>query len=103
HAELKGLCEQLGVTYSCSAWDLTSARELAGVEPAWIKIPSACNTAAAMMGWLCEHYAGDLHISLGMTTRAEERLLLEQLDAPGSLPGTVIYACAARYSRAVRE
>lgn len=103
HAELKELCDSLGVVYSCSAWDLTSARELAELMPDWIKIPSACNTDAPMMGWLCEHFMGDLHVSVGMTTRAEERLLLEQLDAHGRLPDTVIYACTSGYPVAVDD
>ncbi len=103
HAELKALCESLGITYSCSAWDLTSARELTELEPEWIKIPSACNTDAEMMTFLCEHFAGDLHVSLGMTTHAEERLLLELLDAHGRLPDTVIYACTSGYPVAVDD
>ncbi|MFO0632511.1 MAG: N-acetylneuraminate synthase family protein [Nannocystaceae bacterium] len=52
HAELKALCESLGIDYSCSAWDMTSARELASLAPSWIKIPSACNTDFEMLGWL---------------------------------------------------
>ncbi len=101
HAELKALCESLGIDYSCSAWDMTSARELASLAPSWIKIPSACNTDFEMLGWLCEHYAGGLHISLGMTTRAEERTLIEQLDAHGRLADTVLYACTSGYPVAV--
>jgi sialic acid synthase len=103
HAELKSLCDALGVTYSCSAWDLTSARQLHELAPAWIKIPSACNTDIEMMTWLCEHFAGDLHVSLGMTTHAEERVLLELLAAHGRLPNTVIYACTSGYPVAMED
>lgn len=103
HAELKALCESLGVEYSCSAWDMTSARELAELEPNWIKIPSACNTDFAMLAWLCEHYAGAIHVSLGMTTQAEERSLIELLDAHDRLPDTVLYACTSGYPVAVDD
>jgi sialic acid synthase len=103
HAELKALCESLGITYSCSAWDLTSARELTELDPDWIKIPSACNTNFEMMSFLCEYYAGGLHISLGMTTEAEERTLLDLLRAHGRLKDTVLYACTSGYPVAVDD
>jgi N-acetylneuraminate synthase len=97
HAELKALCESLGVVYSCSAWDMTSARELTELDPDWIKIPSACNTNYEMLGWLCEYYGGAIHVSLGMTTHAEERTLLDLLRAHGRLKDTVLYACTSGY------
>ena len=43
HAELKAYCEQFGIVYSTSVWDLTSAKEIASLKPELIKIPSACN------------------------------------------------------------
>lgn len=103
HAELKALCENLGIDYSCSAWDLTSARELASLEPKWIKIPSACNTNHELLEWLCEHYAGSIHVSLGMTTQAEERSLMELLRVNGRLRDTVLYACTSGYPVAVDQ
>ncbi len=103
HAELKELCESLGIDYSCSAWDLTSARELTELQPKWIKIPSACNTNIAMMTWLCEHYAGSIHVSLGMTTHGEERALLDLLAAHDRLGDTVLYACTSGYPVAVDD
>jgi N-acetylneuraminate synthase len=56
-----------------------------------------------MMTWLCEHFAGGLHVSLGMTTHAEERVLLDLLDAHGRLQDTVIYACTSGYPVAVDD
>jgi len=103
HAELKALCESLGVEYSCSAWDLTSARELTEIDPNWIKIPSACNTNFEMMKWICEYYAGGIHISLGMTTHAETGTLMDLLRANGRLPDTVLYACTSGYPVAVDD
>src|ERR1700756_5757569 len=43
HAELKKFCDELGIVYSTSVWDLTSAKEIAVLNPQLIKIPSACN------------------------------------------------------------
>jgi sialic acid synthase len=33
HKQLKNWCEELGVTYSSSVWDLTSAKEIASLNP----------------------------------------------------------------------
>jgi len=103
HAELAALCSELGIAYSSSAWDLTSAKELASLQPAFLKIPSACNTHGAMLTWLCQHYGGSIHVSLGMTTRAEETELVELLTAHDRLRDTVLYACTSGYPVAVED
>jgi len=103
HADLAALCGELGIQYSSSAWDLTSAKELASLHPAFIKIPSACNTHGAMLTWLCEHYEGSIHVSLGMTTHAEETELVELLAAHDRLRDTVLYACTSGYPVAVED
>lgn len=52
HKQLKAACEELGIVYSTSVWDLTSAKEIAALEPELIKIPSACNNHYEMLSWL---------------------------------------------------
>ena len=47
HSELKNYCEKMGITYSTSVWDLSSAREIASLNPEMIKIPSACKIGRA--------------------------------------------------------
>jgi N-acetylneuraminate synthase len=37
HAELKKWCEEYGIAYSTSVWDLTSAKEIASLNPELIK------------------------------------------------------------------
>jgi N-acetylneuraminate synthase len=103
HARLKHLCESLGIAYSCSAWDLTSARELASLGLDFIKIPSACNTHWEMLDWLCANFEGQIHVSCGMTTRAEERLLVEFFRARGRARSLVLYACTSGYPVAVED
>ena len=71
HRELKAYCEKFGLIYSTSVWDMTSAKEVAQLNPVAIKIPSACNTHYEMLDWLCKNYNGEIHVSLGMTTRDE--------------------------------
>lgn len=97
HRELKALCDDLGVEYSSSVWDLTSAKEVASLNPALIKVPSACNTHAPLLNYLCGAYPGELHISLGMTTRAEEAWLIELLAKRNRIKDTVLYACVSGY------
>lgn len=97
HAELKKCCEAFGIVYSCSVWDLTSAKEIAALNPRMIKIPSASNTNADMLTWLCDNYEGKLHLSLGMTTRKEEAAILDLLESKGRLADVVLYVCTAGY------
>jgi sialic acid synthase len=97
HRRLKELCDEWNVIYSSSVWDLTSAREIVSLEPALIKVPSACNTHYAMLEYLCGEFAGELHISLGMTTRKEEGMLIEFLQRRQRLSDTVLYACVSGY------
>lgn len=97
HRRLKALCEEWGVVYSTSVWDMTSARQIASLAPAWIKVPSACNTRFDILAYLCDEFAGDIHISLGMTTRQEEEGIIGLLAARGRLGDTVLYACVSGY------
>ncbi len=97
HHELKETCETYGVTYSSSVWDMTSAAEIFGLNPKLIKVPSACNTHFELLARLCCEYGGDLHISLGMTTRQEEERLIDFLRERGRLGSVVLYHCTSGY------
>ena len=97
HKELKAYCEELGVVYSTSVWDLTSAKEIAGLTPKFIKVPSACNNHYPMLEWLCDNYQGEIHVSLGMTTYEEEDRLMQLFEAKGRNKDVVLYICTAGY------
>lgn len=97
HAQLKKWCEEFGITYSTSVWDLTSAKEIAALEPDFIKIPSACNNHYEMLDWLCENYRGIIQISLGMTTRAEEKALIELFTSKHRNKDLTIFCCTSGY------
>ncbi len=97
HRQLKEWCEQFRVTYACSVWDLTSAKEIASLEPELIKIPSASNLHREMLGWLCDNYSGDIHVSLGMTTRQEEDELVRFFEDRGRARDVVLYSCTSGY------
>ncbi|MDO7135406.1 N-acetylneuraminate synthase family protein [Algibacter lectus] len=97
HQELKSFCESIGIDYSTSVWDLTSAKEIASLQPKFIKIPSACNNNITMLAWLCEHYKGELHISTGMTTKSEIEDLVQLFSEHNRAKDLVLYNCTSGY------
>ncbi len=97
HKELKEYCEQMNIVYSTSVWDLTSAKEVAGLHPAYIKIPSACNNHFRMLDWLCENYEGEIQISFGMTTHAEEEKIVRLFEDKGRSRDLTVYVCTSGY------
>ena len=97
HAQLKKWCEEVGITYSTSVWDMTSAREIASLEPKFIKIPSACNTHYEMLNWLCDNYKGEIQISFGMTTHEEEEKIIQLFENKGRNKDLIIFNCTSGY------
>ena len=97
HQELKTYCEEIGITYSTSVWDVTSAKEIASLNPEFIKIPSACNNNINMLGWLCENYKGEIHISTGMTTKNEIEDLVNLFKKYDRNKDLVLYNCTSGY------
>lgn len=97
HQELKTFCESIDIDYSTSVWDLTSAKEMAMLEPKFLKIPSACNNNIKMLDWLCENYKGELHISTGMTTKDEIEDLVRLFKSHNRNKDLVLYNCTSGY------
>lgn len=97
HAQLKKWCDEYGIEYSTSVWDLTSAKEIASLNPKFIKIPSACNTHYEMLEWLCDNYKGEIQLSLGMTTTEEEEKIVELFEKKGRGKDLILYACTSGY------
>jgi N-acetylneuraminate synthase len=97
HSQLKKYCEEMGIVYSTSVWDTTSAKEIASLNPDFIKIPSACNNNYEMLGWLCENYRGEIHISTGMTTKNETETLVNYFIEKGRNKDLVLYNCTSGY------
>ncbi|WP_068471655.1 N-acetylneuraminate synthase family protein [Saccharicrinis aurantiacus] len=95
--ELKEYCEDLGIVFSTSTWDLTSAKEIASLKPELIKIPSACNNNYDMLTWLCENYQGEIHCSTGMTTKNEIEDLVSFFESKGRAKDVVLYNCTSGY------
>lgn len=97
HAQLKKWCEEVGITYSTSVWDMTSAKEIASLNPKFIKIPSACNNHFEMLQWLCDNYKGEIQISFGMTTHEEEEEIVKLFEKNGRAKDLVLFNCTSGY------
>lgn len=98
HADLMAYCEKIGITYCTSVWDNTSAREISELNPDFIKVPSAGNTKFEMLQILRDQYKGEVHISFGMTTHAEEEKVIKFFEETGDAKNRlVIYSCTSGY------
>ncbi len=97
HQILKNKCEEIGVGYSTSVWDLTSAKEVSSLNPDYIKIPSACNLCFDILEYLCVNYSGKIHLSLGMTTFQEEFSIIDFFKKHNRLLDLVLYHCTSGY------
>ena len=97
HKELKSYCEQMGIIYSSSVWDMTSTREIVSLNPKLIKIPSAINSNFEILEYICNNFQGDVHISLGMTTHKEEEDIVSFVKEQKRNKDVVLYACTSGY------
>lgn len=97
HLELQAYCREKGIEYSTSVWDLTSAKEMAELNPKFLKIPSACNNHYEMLTWLCDNYQGEIQISFGMTTHEEEKKIVDLFEKKGRSKDLTIYSCTSGY------
>lgn len=103
HKELKDFCDKLGVIYSTSVWDVTSATEIVQLNPVYIKIPSACNLNFALLEYLADNYPGEIHVSFGMTSRAEEEEIISFFEKKQRAKDIVIYSCTSGYPVAFKD
>lgn len=104
HAGLKKYAESIGIDYSTSVWDPTSARDIISINPHFIKVPSACNNNYNMMKILRDEYEGDIHISFGMTTHAEEEEIVAFFEETGQAKKRlVVYSCTSGYPVAFED
>jgi sialic acid synthase len=98
HAALKQYAESIGIDYSTSVWDASSAKEISSLNPILIKVPSACNNNYEMLKVLRDEYKGEVHISFGMTTHAEEQEVIRFFEETNQAQNRlVIYSCTSGY------
>lgn len=98
HEELNNHCNKIGIEYSTSVWDVTSAEEMITFNPTLLKVPSACNTHFEMLEILRDSYKGEVHLSFGMTNKLEEKQIVEFFEARNQAKDRlVVYACTSGY------
>ena len=97
HAKLINHCKKNKIEYTCSAWDLKSAKDLINLKLNHIKIPSACNLDFKMINYLCGNFKGKIHISLGMTKLLEEKKIVNCIKKNKRSKDTILYACTSGY------
>lgn len=103
HRQLQQWCSEESIEYSTSVWDLTSAKEIVSLQPKQIKVPSACNLNKKLLQYLCEHFEGEIHLSLGMTTKTEEKQIVSFFEEYHRNQDLVIYSCTSGYPVAFED
>lgn len=99
HRELQDHCKSIGLEYSCSVWDTTSAKEIITLKPSLIKVGSPSNMHWEMQQVLREEYDGEIHISTGMSTKDEiEQIVSFWEQGKGDAKNRVVlYNCTSGY------
>lgn len=97
HAQLQKWCNEFGVEYSTSVWDVKSAQEICTLHPRLIKVPSACNLNRPLLEYLCDNFDGEIHLSFGMTSRDEEEKIISFFEYKKRNKDLVIYDCTSGY------
>lgn len=98
HKDLKYYCNKIGIEYSTSVWDITSAKEMVKLNPIMLKVPSACNNHFDMLKVLRDEYEGEVHLSFGMTNKNEEKEIIDFFEDTNQAKNRlVIYSCTSGY------
>ena len=98
HKKLKKICEKFKKIYSVSVWDISSFEQIKKIKPKMIKIPSAHNLDFKLIDFiLLSNFKGDIHLSLGMTTKKEERKIINLFHKRKKLNKLVLYTCTSKY------
>ena len=96
--ELLNYCNQVGIIYSTSVWDVSSAKDVITLNPEFIKVPSACNNNFEMMKVLRDEFKGQVQISVGMTSKKEVDEIIEFFELCNQArERLLIYACTSGY------
>ena len=98
HERLKEYCGIVGITYSTSVWDTTSAREMITLEPEFLKVPSACNNNFEMLKVLRDDFEGQVQLSIGMTRKYEVEEIVSFFEKTDQAQSRLlIYSCTSGY------
>ncbi len=97
HKKIQSYCKKKKIEYMCSAWDITSLKQLIKLRVKHLKIPSACNNNEELLSYLFKKFNGYIHISLGMTTKQEEEKIVNMSKKYKKNKRLILYACTSDY------
>tara|TARA_B100000965_G_scaffold252156_1_gene212147 strand:- start:8504 stop:9373 length:870 start_codon:yes stop_codon:yes gene_type:complete len=103
HHKIKKYCEDVGIGYSVSVWDIKSAKEVVELNPEYIKIPSAMNNHIELLSYLADNFEGQIHVSTGMTYEKELENMKNLFQQKNKLDKLVIYSCTSGYPIEAKE
>jgi N-acetylneuraminate synthase len=96
--KLKDYCDSIGITFSISVWDVTSAKEMISFEPEFLKVPSACNNNFNMLKVLRDDFKGQVQLSVGMTTKSEIEDIVSFFEENDQAKSRLLlYSCTSGY------
>ena len=96
--ELKEYCDSVGIVFSTSVWDVTSAKEMISFKPEFLKVPSACNNNFSMLKVLRDDYNGQVQLSIGMTTKDEVEDIVTFFEEKNQAKSRLlVYSCTSGY------
>lgn len=97
HKKLKEYCDLKGIGYSASVWDIKSAKQICSLKPHMIKIASPCNCNYEMLEWICDNYEGEIHLSLGMTSKEDIDKIVNFFIKKKRNKDLILYSCTSGY------
>ena len=97
HKILKEYCDKVGINYACSVFDIKSAKQIIKLKPSILKIPSACNLNFELLYYVCQNYCGEIHLSLGMTSKNDIDKIVQFFVDNNRNHDLVLYACTSSY------
>ena len=96
--ELKLYCDSIGIVYSTSVWDVTSAKEMITFDPEFLKVPSACNNNFEMLKVLRDEFKGQVQLSIGMTKKDEVEEIVQFFEETDQAKSRLLlYSCTSGY------
>ena len=95
---LKQYCDKIGIIYTISVWDVTSAREMISLNPEFLKVPSACNNNFDLLRVLRDDFKGQVHLSIGMSAKKEVEEIVTFFEQTNQAHDRLlIYSCTSGY------
>lgn len=103
HKKIFQHCKKKKIKYSCSVWDVESAKQISKISKEYVKVPSATNLNFEVLDFLCSKYFGDIHISTGMTSADEIDSIFKFIKKRNRLKNLVLYSCVSSYPAEYRD